>query len=195
MLISTALQFTFKTCEWNLCSPCCLALVHTHTALNILFLPQIIVFDEECFQGRRHEFTSECCNVMEFGFETVRSLRVESGAWVQVYSLRESPSKLFWICMFTKLSFSAAGLAGSTPPTRGSSLSLRGESILSVMLSVAATPTTSRGWLPSDLLPVLWVGMSMYIFFYFCFKTIDISFFKAEVPNLRVLDWFRVIGQ
>uniref|UniRef100_A0A3B4XFC1 Beta-crystallin A4 n=1 Tax=Seriola lalandi dorsalis TaxID=1841481 RepID=A0A3B4XFC1_SERLL len=42
----------------------------------------IIVFDEECFQGRRHEFTSECCNVMEFGFETVRSLRVESGAWV-----------------------------------------------------------------------------------------------------------------
>lgn len=41
---------------------------------------QIIVFDEECFQGRRHEFTSECCNVMEFGFETVRSLRVESGA-------------------------------------------------------------------------------------------------------------------
>uniref|UniRef100_A0A3Q2FNY5 Beta-crystallin A4 n=1 Tax=Cyprinodon variegatus TaxID=28743 RepID=A0A3Q2FNY5_CYPVA len=42
----------------------------------------IIVYDEECFQGRRHEFTSECCNVMEFGFETVRSLRVESGAWV-----------------------------------------------------------------------------------------------------------------
>merc|ERR1712002_1372547 len=43
---------------------------------------KIIVFDEECFQGRRHEFTSECGNVMEFGFETVRSLRVESGAWV-----------------------------------------------------------------------------------------------------------------
>nr|ABA61344.1 beta A4 crystallin [Dissostichus mawsoni] len=43
---------------------------------------KIIVFDEECFQGRRHEFTSECCNVMEFGFETVRSMRVESGAWV-----------------------------------------------------------------------------------------------------------------
>ncbi|KAG5834434.1 beta-crystallin A4 [Anguilla rostrata] len=43
---------------------------------------KIIVYDEECFQGRRHEFTSECCNVMEFGFETVRSLRVESGAWV-----------------------------------------------------------------------------------------------------------------
>lgn len=45
-----------------------------------LFPTQIIVFDEECFQGRRHEFTSECSNVMEFGFETVRSLRVESGA-------------------------------------------------------------------------------------------------------------------
>lgn len=47
---------------------------------RLCFPPQIIVFDEECFQGRRHEFTSECCNVMEFGFETVRSLRVESGA-------------------------------------------------------------------------------------------------------------------
>lgn len=45
-----------------------------------VFLSQIVVFDEECFQGRRHEFTSECCNVMEFGFETVRSLKVESGA-------------------------------------------------------------------------------------------------------------------
>ncbi|KAL6472477.1 hypothetical protein MHYP_G00186650 [Metynnis hypsauchen] len=43
---------------------------------------KIIVYDEECFQGRHHEFTSECCNVMEFGFESVRSLRVESGAWV-----------------------------------------------------------------------------------------------------------------
>ncbi|KAK6476377.1 beta-crystallin A4-like [Huso huso] len=43
---------------------------------------KIIVWDEECFQGRRHEFTSECYNVMEFGFETVRSFRVESGAWV-----------------------------------------------------------------------------------------------------------------
>uniref|UniRef100_A0A673AAG2 Beta-crystallin A4 n=1 Tax=Sphaeramia orbicularis TaxID=375764 RepID=A0A673AAG2_9TELE len=35
---------------------------------------QIIVFDEECFQGRRHEFTSECCNVMEFGFESVLNI-------------------------------------------------------------------------------------------------------------------------
>uniref|UniRef100_H3ASM1 Beta-crystallin A4 n=1 Tax=Latimeria chalumnae TaxID=7897 RepID=H3ASM1_LATCH len=43
---------------------------------------KIIVWDEECFQGRRHEFTAECCNIMEFGFETVRSFRIESGAWV-----------------------------------------------------------------------------------------------------------------
>uniref|UniRef100_A0A673ABI8 Beta-crystallin A4 n=1 Tax=Sphaeramia orbicularis TaxID=375764 RepID=A0A673ABI8_9TELE len=35
---------------------------------------KIIVFDEECFQGRRHEFTSECCNVMEFGFESVLNI-------------------------------------------------------------------------------------------------------------------------
>lgn len=55
----------------------------------LCFPRQIIVFDEECFQGRRHEFTSECCNVMEFGFETVRSLRVESGAWVNRHTQRK----------------------------------------------------------------------------------------------------------
>ncbi|XP_077594123.1 beta-crystallin A4 [Stigmatopora nigra] len=43
---------------------------------------KIVVFDEECFQGRRHEFTSDCVNIMDMGMETVRSLRVESGAWV-----------------------------------------------------------------------------------------------------------------
>ncbi|PIO13516.1 hypothetical protein AB205_0023330, partial [Aquarana catesbeiana] len=42
----------------------------------------IIAWDEECFQGRRHEFTSECYNIMEYGFETVRSFKIESGAWV-----------------------------------------------------------------------------------------------------------------
>lgn len=54
--------------------------VHVRHPVSYPCLRQIIVFDEECFQGRRHEFTSECCNVMEFGFESVRSLRVESGA-------------------------------------------------------------------------------------------------------------------
>ncbi|MXQ81401.1 hypothetical protein E5288_WYG005878 [Bos mutus] len=43
---------------------------------------KIVVWDEEGFQGRRHEFTAECPSVLELGFETVRSLKVLSGAWV-----------------------------------------------------------------------------------------------------------------
>lgn len=62
-------------CEHQLFVVFCFCFLHVCVSPR-----QIIVFDEECFQGRRHEFTSECCNVMEFGFETVRSLRVESGA-------------------------------------------------------------------------------------------------------------------
>ncbi|XP_027718152.1 beta-crystallin A4 [Vombatus ursinus] len=42
----------------------------------------IVVWDQECFQGRRHEFTAECPSVLEVGFETVRSIKVQSGAWV-----------------------------------------------------------------------------------------------------------------
>ncbi|EPY80369.1 beta-crystallin A4 [Camelus ferus] len=42
----------------------------------------IVVWDEDNFQGRRHEFTAECPSVLELGFETVRSLKVLSGAWV-----------------------------------------------------------------------------------------------------------------
>ncbi|KAL6067655.1 hypothetical protein STEG23_031459, partial [Scotinomys teguina] len=43
---------------------------------------RMVVWDEEGFQGRRHEFTAECPSVLELGFETVRSLKVLSGAWV-----------------------------------------------------------------------------------------------------------------
>ncbi|PNI97699.1 CRYBA4 isoform 2 [Pan troglodytes] len=42
----------------------------------------MVVWDEDGFQGRRHEFTAECPSVLELGFETVRSLKVLSGAWV-----------------------------------------------------------------------------------------------------------------
>ncbi|KAL2099863.1 hypothetical protein ACEWY4_004257 [Coilia grayii] len=58
------------------------ATFHSHARTSPGHRSEIIVYDEECFQGRHHEFTSECCNVMEFGFESVRSLKVESGAWV-----------------------------------------------------------------------------------------------------------------
>ncbi|CAM4670727.1 unnamed protein product [Leuciscus chuanchicus] len=43
---------------------------------------RITVYDQEHFQGRRCEFTACCQNIMEFGMETVRSLKVECGAWI-----------------------------------------------------------------------------------------------------------------
>lgn len=41
---------------------------------------QITVYDQESFQGKRMEFTSACPNIMECGFDNIRSLKVECGA-------------------------------------------------------------------------------------------------------------------
>lgn len=41
---------------------------------------QITVYDQENFQGKRMEFTSACPNIMECGFDNIRSLKVECGA-------------------------------------------------------------------------------------------------------------------
>ncbi|XP_014345864.2 beta-crystallin A1 isoform X2 [Latimeria chalumnae] len=43
---------------------------------------KIVVWEQEYFQGKYQEFTSECCNIMDCGFDNIRSVRVESGAWV-----------------------------------------------------------------------------------------------------------------
>ncbi|XP_078451386.1 beta-crystallin A3 [Lampetra planeri] len=43
---------------------------------------KITVWDQEGLQGKKQEFTSGCHNVFESGIESVRSMRVESGAWV-----------------------------------------------------------------------------------------------------------------
>ncbi|KAM8991731.1 beta-crystallin A3, partial [Ara ararauna] len=42
----------------------------------------ITVYDQENFQGKRMEFTSACPNIMECGFDNIRSVKVECGAWV-----------------------------------------------------------------------------------------------------------------
>lgn len=42
--------------------------------------PQVTVFEQEHFQGKCLEFTSECCNIQECGLDNIRSIRVESGA-------------------------------------------------------------------------------------------------------------------
>jgi len=39
-----------------------------------------VVWDEPFFQGKRHEFTTDCYSTPERGFSTVRSFRIESGA-------------------------------------------------------------------------------------------------------------------
>ncbi|NXR27162.1 CRBB1 protein, partial [Cinclus mexicanus] len=43
---------------------------------------RIIVFDQENFQGRQMEFTAECLNLADRGFDRVRSVIVTSGPWV-----------------------------------------------------------------------------------------------------------------
>uniref|UniRef100_G3QIP2 Crystallin beta A1 n=1 Tax=Gorilla gorilla gorilla TaxID=9595 RepID=G3QIP2_GORGO len=43
---------------------------------------KITIYDQENFQGKRMEFTSSCPNVSERSFDNVRSLKVESGAWI-----------------------------------------------------------------------------------------------------------------
>ncbi|KFV08673.1 PREDICTED: beta-crystallin B1, partial [Pterocles gutturalis] len=43
---------------------------------------RIIVFEKENFQGRQMEFTAECLNLGDHGFDRVRSVIVTSGPWV-----------------------------------------------------------------------------------------------------------------
>uniref|UniRef100_A0AAZ3P9G1 Beta/gamma crystallin 'Greek key' domain-containing protein n=2 Tax=Oncorhynchus TaxID=8016 RepID=A0AAZ3P9G1_ONCTS len=43
---------------------------------------KVTVFEQEHFQGKCQEFTSECCNIQNCGLDNIRSIRVESGAWV-----------------------------------------------------------------------------------------------------------------
>ncbi|XP_068019363.1 beta-crystallin A4 [Melanerpes formicivorus] len=42
---------------------------------------KIVVWDEAFFQGKKHEFTADCYSTPEHGFSTVRSCKIESGAW------------------------------------------------------------------------------------------------------------------
>ena len=46
---------------------------------TVSLCPQIVVFDQENFQGRQMEFTSECLNLGDRGFDRVRSVIVTSG--------------------------------------------------------------------------------------------------------------------
>lgn len=56
---------------WGLC---------TTEPSDSLHPPQIVVWDEDFFQGKKHEFTTDCYSTAEHGFSTVRSCKIESGA-------------------------------------------------------------------------------------------------------------------
>ncbi|KAG6928527.1 crystallin beta A1, partial [Chelydra serpentina] len=43
---------------------------------------KLTAYDQENFQGKKMEFTSACPTVIECGFENLRSLKVECGAWI-----------------------------------------------------------------------------------------------------------------
>ncbi|MEQ2208921.1 hypothetical protein XENOCAPTIV_019554 [Xenoophorus captivus] len=61
-------------------SPMMQSLVNTGMGMAPFF--KVTVFEQEHFQGKCLEFTSECCNIQECGLDNIRSIRVESGAWV-----------------------------------------------------------------------------------------------------------------
>lgn len=52
---------------------------HPCLCLTLPLSPQIVVFDQENFQGRQMEFNSECLNLADRGFDRVRSVIVTSG--------------------------------------------------------------------------------------------------------------------
>ncbi|KAF7707036.1 hypothetical protein HF521_018254 [Silurus meridionalis] len=53
-----------------------------HSGMGMAPFFKVTVFEQEHFQGKCQEFTSECCNIQQCGFDNIRSIRVESGAWV-----------------------------------------------------------------------------------------------------------------
>lgn len=54
--------------------------VMTHVVKLLRVFHQITVYDQEYYQGRWWEFTSCCKNIMEYGMENIRSMKVECGA-------------------------------------------------------------------------------------------------------------------
>uniref|UniRef100_A0A8B9LJK4 Beta-crystallin A1-like n=1 Tax=Astyanax mexicanus TaxID=7994 RepID=A0A8B9LJK4_ASTMX len=49
---------------------------------SLCFKDTVTVFEQEHFQGKSQELTTECCNIQDRSFQHIGSLRVESGAWV-----------------------------------------------------------------------------------------------------------------
>lgn len=119
-----------------------------------LVLPQVTVFEQEHFQGKCQEFTSECCNIQQCGFDNIRSIRVESGAWVNTVLAQN----MRWgtISVWLDVLFFTAGWVMSTMTSRASSLSWREESTLTGMLTVETCPTTWRDSCLLDPSTALW---------------------------------------
>lgn len=61
------------------CLPASLSAPHPPAWCGGASLLQLVVFEQENFQGRRVEFSAECVNLGDRGFDRVRSLIVTSG--------------------------------------------------------------------------------------------------------------------
>lgn len=119
--------------------------------------PQVTVYDQEYFQGSRMEFTASCQNIMEYGMENIRSLKVECGVCVSIdtfgccffiYSCKGWDDHILCLCLI-------AGWATSIPASVANSLSWRRVIILASRPTVAATPIALRGCFPSGQSAVL----------------------------------------
>ncbi|XP_009070335.1 PREDICTED: beta-crystallin A4-like [Acanthisitta chloris] len=71
----------------------------THRCKRSSGLWKIVVWDEPFFQGKRHEFTTDCYSTPEHGFSTVRSCKIESGAWAGFEHCGfQGPQFGLWVC-------------------------------------------------------------------------------------------------
>ncbi|XP_073526882.1 beta-crystallin B1-like [Phyllobates terribilis] len=65
----------------------------SHSALG-LHNYRLICYEYENFQGRKVEFSTECRNLCDRGFDHVKSIRIESGPWV-AYEQKDFAGEMF----------------------------------------------------------------------------------------------------
>lgn len=124
--------------------------------------PQLVIYEQENFQGRCHELTGPCNNLQEAGVEKVGSILVLCGPWVFVSMclwikdnccesavvyreailqwIWEKTNKRTWL---KNANLYAGGWDMSSPDVRGSSMCLRRVSILAGMPGPTADAVTA----------------------------------------------------
>ncbi|XP_044142639.1 beta-crystallin B1-like [Bufo gargarizans] len=67
--------------------------IGSHTALGLQNY-KLICYEYENFQGHKVEFSSECRNLCDRGFDNVKSIRIECGPWV-AYEQKDFTGEMF----------------------------------------------------------------------------------------------------